>query len=289
MKAKVKKIAFYLIKLIVSAALVWLAVRRIEPDNLFQYIRSLPLYLFVMILLGGVVNLGLQFIRFRLIIDECRHEISTPRLLKVFFIGFAFRLTVPGGHGEAAKMLFIPGETKNRITAYGIEKLSISVLITFLFGPSVAYLFPEHPAFLFISLVPVAGILMLFFLKNKPVIQKWTITGTRYRLIALKTILLTAGIYGVFITQYWLLLQLYNIEWLTVAAICILVMGAASLPISVSGLGIRENTTAWLLAGYGVAPAVGVGVPLMVFVMNVVFPAVIGGVLLLTINRQTKP
>ncbi|HBY18630.1 MAG: hypothetical protein XE04_1387 [Marinimicrobia bacterium 46_43] len=286
-KQRIKKIFFYLLKVCVSAILVWMAVRRIEPENLWGYARSLQAHLLVLTVLGTVVNLFLQFIRFRFIIDECRHEISTQELVKVFFMGFAFRLTVPGGHGEAAKMLFIPGKTRNRITAYGIEKITISAVLLFLFGPAVAFLFPQHTGFLFFSLIPVTGAFILYAMKEKKWIKKWQLSGTRYKLIAAKTAVLTLGIYIVFIFQYWILLRLFSIDWFTVAAVCIIAMGAAALPISVSGLGIRENTTAWLLSDFGVPLAVGVGVPLMVFVLNVLFPALIGGAILITHKKRT--
>ncbi|MDD3806554.1 MAG: lysylphosphatidylglycerol synthase transmembrane domain-containing protein [Candidatus Marinimicrobia bacterium] len=288
MKHRIKKTIFYFVKVCISFGLIWFALRRVDPENLWNYVHSLPAHLIFLTVLGSAVNLILQFIRFRLIIDECQHQVSTPDLLKVFFLGFAFRLTIPGGHGEAAKMLFIQGGTRNRITAYGLEKITISVVILFLLGPAIVFLFPQHKAFLLVSLIPLVGIVLLYRLKGKPWIKKWQLVGTHYTNIAIKTALLTVVIYGVFISQYWILLRLYSIDWLTVAAICILVMGASALPISVSGLGIRENTTAWLLADYGVAPAIGVGVPLVVFVLNVVIPALIGGVILLTLKKKDQ-
>jgi len=285
-RQSVKKIFFYLLKVGISATLVWMAVRRIEPENFWTYVQSLPVSLLILTILGSVVNLLLQFIRFRLIIDECRHEINNPELIKVFFMGFAFRLTVPGGHGEAAKMLFIPGKTRNRVTAYGIEKITISAVILFLFGPAVVLLFPQHKVFLLFSLIPATGAFILYKLREKPWIKKWQLSGIRYKLIAAKTAVLTLGIYFVFIFQYWILLRMLSVDWFTVSAVCIIAMGAAALPVSVSGLGIRENATAWLLADFGVPTAVGIAVPLMVFVLNVVFPALIGGVIFITHQRS---
>lgn len=287
MKRKLKNIFFYFLKLAVSIALVWIAFRKIDPDNLTHYLSSLPFSLTVIVFLLGILNLFLQFIRFHYIIEECRHDISIKDLIKVFFIGFAFRLTIPGGHGEAAKMLFIPGATRNRITAYGIEKLSISALIIFLFGPAALILFPNKINFLWISIIPFAGIILLYALKNKPWIRKWLLSGTRYRLISVKTIMMTLVVYAVFITQYWVLLRVFGLDWITVAAVCVFVMGAAALPVSVSGLGIRENASAYLLSGFGIAPAVGVGVPLMVFCINVVLPAIAGGVLIFLMKRKS--
>ncbi|HDT12640.1 MAG TPA: flippase-like domain-containing protein [Candidatus Marinimicrobia bacterium] len=286
MTKKIKKILLYVLKVIVSIALVWIAFRKIDPDNLTHYLSSLPFSLAVIVFLLGILNLFLQYIRFYFIIEECRHNISMKDLIKVFFMGFAFRLTIPGGHGEAAKMLFIPGAARNRITAYGIEKLSISVLIVFLFGPAALILFPEKTNLLWISAIPVVGTILLYVLKNKPWIQKWLLSGTRYRLISVKTIIMTLAVYAVFITQYWVLLRLFGTDWITVAAVCVFVMGAAALPVSVSGLGIRENTSAYLLSGFGIAPAVGVGVPLMIFCINVVLPAIAGGILIVLTKRK---
>lgn len=122
MRQSVKKIFFYLLKVGISATLVWMAVRRIEPENFWTYVQSLPVSLLILTILGSVVNLLLQFIRFRLIIDECRHEINNPELIKVFFMGFAFRLTVPGGHGEAAKMLLFPEKPETELQPMVLKK-----------------------------------------------------------------------------------------------------------------------------------------------------------------------
>ncbi len=287
MTGGIKKALFYILKLLVSAVLVWIAFRKVDPDNLTHYLSSLPIFLPVIVIVLGFLNLALQFVRFHFIIEECRHTISVIDLIKVFFIGFAFRLTIPGGHGEAAKMLFIPGAARNRITAYGIEKLSISALIIFLFGPAAWILFPEKASLIWISAIPAAGGLLLFVLKDKPWIRKWLLSGTRYRLISIKTVMMTLAVYIVFITQYWVLLRLFGLDWITVGAVCVFLMGAAALPISVSGLGIRENTSVYLLSGFGIAPAVGVGVPLVIFAINVVFPALIGGILIILMKRKS--
>ena len=56
----------------------------------------------------------------------------------------------------------------------------------------------------------------------------------------------------------------------------IFIWGSGLLPISVSGLGVRENLAAFFLAKYGVPPYAAVGASLFIFFINAIIPALIG-------------
>jgi len=56
------------------------------------------------------------------------------------------------------------------------------------------------------------------------------------------------------------------------------------LPISVSGLGVRENLAVFFLAKYGVPAYAAVGASLFIFFINAILPALIG--LVFVIKRR---
>ncbi len=65
----------------------------------------------------------------------------------------------------------------------------------------------------------------------------------------------------------------------------IFIWGAGLIPISVSGLGVREGFAVYFLGRLGIGAPVAVGVSLLVFSLNVLLPAFIG---LIFIFRRRK-
>ena len=56
----------------------------------------------------------------------------------------------------------------------------------------------------------------------------------------------------------------------------IFIWGSGLLPISVSGLGVRENLAVFFLAKYGIPAYAAVGASLFIFFINAIIPALIG-------------
>ncbi len=59
------------------------------------------------------------------------------------------------------------------------------------------------------------------------------------------------------------------------------------LPVSVSGVGVREGGLAWMLASYGVAPAIGITLGVLWFLVTVV-AGLVGGIVYLYGGRVTR-
>ncbi len=59
------------------------------------------------------------------------------------------------------------------------------------------------------------------------------------------------------------------------------------LPVSVSGVGVREGGLAWMLAAYGVAPAIGITLGVLWFFVTVV-AGLVGGIVYLYGGRATR-
>ena len=70
-----------------------------------------------------------------------------------------------------------------------------------------------------------------------------------------------------------------------------LIMIANIIPITVSGLGIRETFALEVLGNFGIEPELAVGTSLTVFFINTVLPALIGLYFLVTkkISKNNMP
>jgi uncharacterized protein (TIRG00374 family) len=55
-----------------------------------------------------------------------------------------------------------------------------------------------------------------------------------------------------------------------------LTMLGVSLPITIAGIGAREGTSAWIYSSFGVSSAVGVKASFLLFLLNTVFPSIVG-------------
>jgi len=51
---------------------------------------------------------------------------------------------------------------------------------------------------------------------------------------------------------------------------------AVCLPITIAGLGARESVAAWVFSSFGINPAIGIKASFLLFILNMVIPAIIG-------------
>lgn len=85
-------------------------------------------------------------------------------------------------------------------------------------------------------------------------------------------------------SQVYILAQAFSIDipYVTFVLIAIISTIAATLPISIGGLGVREGTLVLLLSAYGVQPETAFAISLGGFIVKTLVPGIIGGSLSLT-------
>ena len=77
--------------------------------------------------------------------------------------------------------------------------------------------------------------------------------------------------------QYFILLNLNNsIKFIETMHTVIYLWGSGIVPISISGLGVREGLAVYFLKWYGINPAHAVATSLFLFFLNTIIPALIG-------------
>ena len=77
--------------------------------------------------------------------------------------------------------------------------------------------------------------------------------------------------------QYFILLNLINtISFIESMHTVIYLWGSGIVPISISGLGVREGLAVYFLKWYGINPAHAVATSLFLFFLNTIIPALIG-------------
>jgi len=274
--------AVILIKLCISILLIYWITRQVEFRQFGRFakenIGSLAIVLGVAFVLWAV-----EFLRFLILCRQGGLLQPIRQILNVFFVGFSLRFVLPGSQGEVGKMLFIRGKPSQRIAVYVIEKVAFIFTVLFCVGISIWIVFP---AYLWIGVILTLLLILSQFLwkgiAKWPVVKKYLSARLRKRRIFLLQSGFSLIHLGIVIFQYWIFLHVYNISPIELGGIVSLVLAAIMIPISFAGLGVRESVALTLLQPYGVAANVGVGVPLLVFVVNVVLPAIIGIIIFLS-------
>jgi len=97
-----------------------------------------------------------------------------------------------------------------------------------------------------------------------------------YRIFA-KTVVYSLGIFTLMSLEYYVLLnQVNSISLLATLHTVIYLWGAGVLPISISGLGVREGLAVYFLGMYNIPAAHAIATSLFLFSFNTVVPAMVG-------------
>jgi len=143
-----------------------------------------------------------------------------------------------------------------------------------------------------LSLFCIALFSVLFLLKPTPFIKSLSFIRSEkisklltpfsdiklYRNMELLYIIFTSLIiFLINLVQFLFLTYSFAIIPLKVVLIAFpLIILGVCLPLTIAGLGAREGVAAWIYASFGVASVVGIRASFLLFVINMVFPSIIG-------------
>ena len=281
-----KKIIVYFIQLLISILLITFAFRRVDFLSAKDFIFELSTLKILMILFLALVGWIIKLFYYMFTLKENKLVFSMKEVLKSFFVGYVLRLTIPGGYGEVGKLLLIQGKIKNKLSSYVLKLIAEFLLLLFLLGFAITILFPEKKYLLFISIFPILFIFLIPVLQKIKYINLLMIPNVKYRKIIIVNSLFALSIYITFILQYQVVLWESGISFIEIVAICIVILSAVGIPISIAGIGVRENVSVYLLAMYGISGNIAISVPIIVFAFNGLIPAFIGAVILLLGNPK---
>lgn len=273
-----KKRLLFILKYLIGFFLLGWILWRVDRQQMLQTLASLRIQTLVLVAFIVTANLSAQFYRWKFLIESHSRHFEYKDLIPSFFAGFAFRMMIPGGHAEITKVFLLPGQKRGKVVAFGIEKF-FQTYIKFLF---VLIAFPVfYPQYrLVLWALAGSGTLAYFFLPalwGHRFMERFREKELHYPRIFIQTLFYSLLIFGLLILQYYLLLNdVQSISLKDTAVAISIVWGAGLLPISVSGMGVRENLAVFFLAPFGIPAYTAVGISLLVFVLNNVLPALTG-------------
>lgn len=297
------------VKLIISACLLGLVFYFIPFANVTSSLRTAEPSWFAAALGLGILQVYLSAARLKILTDKQGINASYPDIVKINFIGTFYGTVLPGELVSGA----IRWQRLYKIDRKGHEALSaiifariISTVYLLLFGLLFSLLDETRSHFnllvpifftIFIGLVLVCLIgtipqfttVLVRFEKAMPlsvqrILQKQLSAIGRFRQLPRRSILTVSiisclehlvGIFLILFLAHAVSAELtfVQIGWLRSAVVLVQL-----LPVSFSGLGVREGTIALLLQPYGIEGALAVSLSLLLFGKNL-FIGAIGGIL----------
>lgn len=243
----------------------------------------------------GAVFLSLKVFRWGWLLRAVGVECSAAEALYSLLGGMAVGLTTPGRMGEVARSLYLPRSDRVFITSTALlDKVFDIVIIVAVGGagcvmngfplPGVA-MFLLAAALVTPPFLPTA--LLARLTDMVPLAFARRIAGSLARPLAHITagriclaLLQAVASFGVTMIQFQLFLSAFGPAPVGATFFVLPLMVLSNLiPITLSGVGVREWASVLLLSQYGIPEAAAVNVALLIFFSNSLTPGLIGALL----------
>ncbi|MFC2087988.1 lysylphosphatidylglycerol synthase transmembrane domain-containing protein [Calditrichota bacterium] len=275
MQQTLKNKLAYLAKFSIGIILVGWILSGVDKQKVIEYFLSLDLLTLFFILFFSILTVTIQLLRWKYLVICNSSDFDFKDILPSFFAGYAFRLMIPGGHAEISKIFLLPGKKRGKAVAFAMEKffqtyikLVLIVIVLPISFPAYRILFYVLMVFLFLALFLLPKIGWLKFLQEKEV---------NNIKVFFNTLVYSLGIFLIMVIQYFILLnQVNEINFFETMHTVVYLWGSGIIPISISGLGVREGLAVYFLNFYGIYPAHAVATSLFLFCLNTIVPALIG-------------
>jgi uncharacterized membrane protein YbhN (UPF0104 family) len=128
-----------------------------------------------------------------------------------------------------------------------------------------------------VSIILLGFVILYFWLPRIPFFERFREKEVHYHSLFAINLVYALIIFCIMTIQYYILLiGVRPISLYHTAQIVVYLWGAGVIPISISGLGIREGLAVYFLAQQGFTPASAVATSLFLFTLNNIFPAFFG-------------
>ncbi len=273
---KLKKSVFY--KIIISSLFLIFLFYFVKPNQILQALGQANLFWVLLALLLLPMNLSLQFLRWKSLVIIGNKNVPNSEILKSIFYSFSYSIFTPARLGEIGRAFHISNSKKGDLIAlafyekiFAFCSLLLFVLLSLVFFKSRLYLFGLFILALIIVELKKIVKLIPYFRKHEQIIQKVN---------TLKISLVSVTLVFVYIFQFYLILNAFkNVPFFHSIFMISLVIFFNSLPITLSGLGIRELLSVCFFKVLEVSPGSAASAAFLTFCINILIPTFIGFVL----------
>lgn len=269
MAFKPNKTLILIVKLVVSGGLMYFVLKKAGIEKVFSLLRDINILLF---LAAVLIHLAAQFIasvRWKLLLRE---EHSLKRLFPLYLLGSFFNTFLPGlVGGDAIKAYYLYKETGKGTTSFasifmdryiGYVSLMLTGMAAFPFGLKyfkgswVEWLLPLMALSFALASYVILGLRLGKRFSFLSEVYGYFHYYRKRKDIIVKTILLSVALQSLIIFAIYLLAVGLGrqVPVLALFVFVPIIVTLSSLPISISGVGVREASAVLLLGYIGVSP-----------------------------------
>lgn len=289
-----------ILKILISSSILILILYRINLFEIEQMIRTSNKFIILSAFGLSIVNLYLQYLKWKLVCNTILDEYDKKKILISLLYGFSAGSFTPVRIGEYfGRAISFTGKPLLQVTAATIiDKLFTMSVVTIIgFILFLFYLVPIAGfSGVLLSLIVISGYLIINIrgplIRNAVVMWLLRFEKISYiynRISFIKKMNVKAGLmltflsvlfYLCFILQFALLVSaftnhfaLLNYLW----AGSLVMFSKTIIPsIAFGDLGIREGASVYFIRQFGESAAAGFNASILLFIINVLFPALIG-------------
>jgi len=289
-----KKTLLLIVKLSLTVIILAVIIRKLNFDQIYRTFTAPNMsFLFIAFILV-IPNFIFKFWKWHYLLQTCGINESYYNASRSYLAGLAIGMVTPARAGEVGRALFLQKKEKLKGTGVVIVDKLFDLTGIVLLSLLGARIFISPSMFYLLFALVVAGIAFLLFsssfhrlivpmMSNKPfgtkIKQVLSVFEHLSKRVVTKNIAITLAMFFVVLFQCYFFVKTFYPDALAFNAILFaypLVIVANILPITIGGLGVREGVAVFTLSIFNIPGEVAVSATLYLFIINVVFPSLIG-------------
>lgn len=299
-----KKYILLLIKISVSAIILYLILQKVDTQTLKESLRhGKPIPFIIGVLIGILFNI-VKFFKWHILIKADNEQHTYWDGAKSYMIGNALGVVTPMRAGDLGRALYFKAESRPRVIGFTlIDRVSdlIAVILFCVIG-AFTLINPLFGVFLLVlgltSLIIMYHPLKLYNLTSKvtrlgsigakmaKAFESLTLINNKIVSISL---LLSFTSFFLIIAQFYFVISAFdNISFYSAFLATPLVTLSSLIPITFMGLGVREGFAVYLFSLLGITFAAAFSTAFLCFMINNVSTGLIGIIFLTGIQYKEK-
>jgi uncharacterized membrane protein YbhN (UPF0104 family) len=293
-------------KLLITAGILYYLVNSVEYNQILLALNEANLMMISVVLLLGILNIYLQYSKWQLTCSEVLQISDKFKIFRSLFYGFSAGIITPLRIGEYfGRGIGFRDKSIVQVTIATLIDKFFPLLMVASFGSVSSllfiYFYYEVSVYivlsLFILIFTFFYFLIILLLSNsfwdsilfsrlgssarlKTFLDKLKVFKNLNRIYFLKMLVISFLFYSCFLVQYALLVMAFSnhfdfIHYLW-AANLIMFTKTIIPPVSFGELGIREGASVYFLTIMGESASVGFNSSILLFIINLLIPALIG-------------
>ena len=259
----------------------------VKPNEILEAFGQVKIFWILFAFLLLPLNLFLQFLRWKSFVVLINENVPNSKIIKSIFYSFSYSIFTPARLGEIGRAFHISNSKKDELIVLAFyEKfftfcaLLLFVLFSLGFFKSYLYFLGTFILIFIILGSKRIGKIIPYIRKYKKIINKVNI---------LRVFLISMVFVFVYIFQFYLILNAFkNVQFFLSIFMISIVFFFNSLPITLSGLGIRELLSVYFFEDLGVSPGSATSAAFIIFFINILIPTFIGFILHLVPKKNSN-